>query len=226
MKKVILSLALLGAAFGAEAQIAAGTKLLSGSIGYSRQQNKQQNSNSPFNNPDFTAQTVNLTPTVGYFVAQNLAVGVNLNFTASKISGQEFGYVYDPANPNFPTPTLYDVKRKSRTINAGVFARYYTFVAEKAAFFGQAGAGYSNVYTNTTTSGRPQGFYGNVLPGFAFFPTDKFALELTLRGLSYNRVSARVGKNGDDKVRNVQNSFDLGVGLQDLRLGAAFYLGR
>jgi len=226
MKKVTLSLALLGAAFGAHAQIATGTKLLSGSIGYSQAENKTENA---FYDRKTKTQNFNLSPTIGYFVAENLAVGATLDFNSTRTKGTDYTYYY-PYYPSqlLPSPILYEFDNKTRTINAGAFARYYKFVGEKVAFFGQAGAGYTNVYSNNNSGDRPQGFYGNLLPGFTFFPTNKFALELTARGLSYSRVSVTTGQsfNGNDDIKSIQNTFDVGLGLKDLRVGAAFYLGR
>lgn len=222
MKKGILSLVLLGAAFSAQAQISAGTTLLSGSIGYTQSENKTENA---YLDQKSKTQVFNFTPTIGYFVAENLAVGVNLDFESTRTKGTDYYYYGSPYLSQFPAS--YKFNNKTRTINAGLFARYYKFVGEKVAFFGQAGAGYSNFYSNQKDGDRPQGFYGNILPGVTFFPTNKFALELTARGLSYSRVSAKVGatNNGED-VKAIQNGFDLGFGLQDLRVGASFYLGR
>jgi hypothetical protein len=125
-----------------------GRGLLSGSIGY---QSVKYGGND-------SQETFNFTPTIGYFVADNLALGLNGNVQlVGGYSGQN-------------------------TYSVGPFARYYRFVggSDKFALYGQGSIGYTH-YSGGLDLG-----YASITPGLAFFPIPRFGLEASLRGLSYS----------------------------------------
>jgi hypothetical protein len=128
-----------------------GRGLLSGSIGYRSDKYFGRESQDIFN----------FAPTVGYFVADNLALGINGNLQA--LGG----------NANYFDQTIYSV---------GPFARYYRFVggSDKFALYGQGSLGYTHY------SAGPNLGYVSIAPGLAFFPIPRFGLEASLRGLSYS----------------------------------------
>jgi hypothetical protein len=129
-----------------------GRGLLSGSIGYQSVKSVGIESQDLFN----------FTPTVGYFVADNLALGLNGNLQ-----------VYGGNSPFGRGQNIYSV---------GPFARYYRFVggSDKFALYGQGSVGYSHY-----SGGYNLGYLG-ITPGLAFFPIPRFGLEASLRGLSYS----------------------------------------
>ncbi len=152
MKK-LFALALLGLTSSfAHAQTTPLTKgrgLLSGSIGYRSDKYSGGQSRDIFN----------FTPTVGYFVADNLALGLNGDL---QLQG---GNAYGP-----------------NSFSLGPFARYYRFVggSDKFALYGQGSVGYRHY-----SGGSDLGYVG-ITPGLAFFPIPRFGLEASLRGLSYS----------------------------------------
>jgi hypothetical protein len=156
-----------------------GRGLLSGSIGY--RSDKYRGSD----NQD----TFNFTPTIGYFVADNLALGLNGNLQLLGGNSSVFG---------------------QNSYSVGPFARYYRFVggSDKFALYGQGSIGYSHY-----SGGFNFGYLG-ITPGLAFFPIPRFGLEASLRGLSYS-------SNFNDA-----HSFDLGLSLQNIQFGAAYYFGK
>ena len=131
-----------------------GRGLLSGSIGYHSDKYRGSDSQDLFN----------FTPTVGYFVADNLALGLNGNL-------QLLG-----GNSTYYGQTTYFV---------GPFARYYRFVGggDKFALYGQGNVGYS--HSSSDYERYNQGYVA-IMPGLAFFPIPRFGLEASLRGLSYS----------------------------------------
>ena len=225
MKKTLFGALLLSAAtLSAQAQISAGTKLLSGSIGYS-QQKRETSNNTPNSQPlELQNKQFNFTPGIGYFIADNLALGLQGNISLTKNEG----YTYS----GFPSG-YNKTESKTRTLSGGVFGRYYKFIGEKVAVYGQLGGGYQNIYYSNSLFGaltnsnanREQGFYAGLLPGIVFFPTDKIGLELTLRGISYNRLTIK-DEEGPQTSKQVSSNFDFGFGLNDLNLGISLYLGR
>jgi len=128
-----------------------GRGLLSGSIGY-RSGDLGDGGN---------LNLFNFTPSVGYFVADNLAIGLNGDLLLQGGTAS-----YDRQN-------MYSV---------GPFARYYRFVggSDKFALYGQGSLGYRHY------SGGADLGYVAITPGLAFFPIPRFGLEASLRGLSYS----------------------------------------
>ncbi|RSK48093.1 hypothetical protein [Hymenobacter rigui] len=229
MKKSIFGAIILGfSTLSVQAQIAAGTKLLSGSIGYSRQKQEQSVSLPGISTMEIKNETAYFTPSVGYFVADNLALGISAGASLNKSQG--YYYVNSPYGPTY-VPT----ENKTRSLSGGLFGRYYKFVGEKFALYGQLGGGYQNIYTSGNTANgfprgadnRQEGFYASLLPGIVFFPTNKLGLELTLRGATYNRLTDKRDTSGSGiEVKNTTSNLDLGFGLNDLNLGISLYLGR
>ncbi|RFP64872.1 hypothetical protein D0N36_11885 [Hymenobacter lapidiphilus] len=223
MKKALLGAFLLSAgALSAQAQISAGTKLLTGSIGYSQQ---KQETSSPIirgQRLDVKYKQFNFNPSGGYFVADNLALGITggLYLAAS----QNYNYALSLGQ-------VQKEERKTRALSGGIFGRYYKFLGDKFALYGQLGGGYQNVYNSNSPdvaapypiTSRQWGLYANLLPGIVFFPVDKLGLELALRGVRYGHVKTAYGQNG---LRTTDSSFNFGFGLNDLNLGISLYLGR
>ena len=151
----LFTIALLGLTSGiAHAQTTPLTKgrgLLSGSIGYHSDKYRGSDSQNTFN----------FTPTVGYFVADNLSIGLNGNLQVVGDNSSSFG---------------------QNAYSVGPFVRYYRFVggSDKFALYGQGSVGYSHY-----SGGYDLGYVG-ITPGIAFFPIPRFGLEASLRGLSYS----------------------------------------
>lgn len=221
MKTFIGCLALsLAAATGAQAQIAKGTTLLTGNIGYTTETNKSGSYESK-------ASRFEGNLGAGHFLADNLMLGLNLGY----VTGSEDYPVYRPIDPLDPYVVYGDYTTKE--FNIGPMLRYYKFVGgDQAAFFGQLGGGYRSAQQLAEPNSAPgynsykrkqTGFYGQLTPGFVFFPTPKFGLELSFRGISYENLT---GKQDAYLPEIKTSSLDFGFGLSDLRFGASFYLGR
>ena len=230
MKHYLLGLLALATTSAAQAQISAGTVLLGGNIGYRQQLAKVTATDFRPAYEDRLRQ-ITLSPTAGYFVADNLVVGVQINWQQEVHKYPAIVPVVISPGPGQPTAAVLYGENTTRRLQVGPFARYYRFVGAKAAFYGQAGVGYAAttyedkppVYFGNADSGN-SGFYGQLSPGFVYFPTSLFALELGMRGLTYQHIAF----SGEDYSRQDLTSsiFDAGFRLHDLRLGASFYLGR
>ena len=223
MKKTILNALLLSAvALSAQAQISAGTKLLTGSIGYDQQNRETSSPVIVGSRSDLKYKRFNFDPSGGYFVAENLVLGLTAGLGLN--TSQDYNYL--AANNQ-----VQKQERKTRELRGGIFGRYYKFIGEKVAVYGQLGGGYQNAHFSNrpdnlsayTTNNRQWGLYANLLPGIVFFPIDKLGLELTLNGARYNHVKTEYGQSG---LRTTDNSVAFGFGLSDLNLGISLYLGR
>ncbi|GAA4351663.1 hypothetical protein GCM10023185_10510 [Hymenobacter saemangeumensis] len=232
----------LASASTAQGQIAAGTMMLGGSVGYIQQSTEGAVGNT--NEKLSELWQFNVSPTAAYFLVDNLAVGLNLGYSGS--TGTLYNYIraVPIGGTGSGVTVLQDVSElRSYNLRVGPIARYYQFVGEKAALFGQLGGGYqANRMEGETTSADPLyvsselvtggGFFAQLMPGFAFFPTHKLALEVTLGGFGYQRQTQKATFTQPAMVpaSNVReytaSSFGASFGLSSLQLGAVFYLGR
>ncbi|MET3028422.1 outer membrane beta-barrel protein [Flavobacterium sp. UW10123] len=134
-----------------------------------------------------------INPKFGYLIADNFAVGGDLDFGGSKVDAND-------AKTNF--------------FGIGAFARYYFFEADKKRFkaYGDLGFGYSHFreqgnvvgggrYDNTTN-----GIKANITIGVNYFFSKKFAATFTLADiLTYNNANPENGASS--------SSFELNINL-------------
>lgn len=225
MKKIIAGTTLLSLAFlSAQAQITAGTKSVSGSIGYYSSKSETSVAPPSSNTNSNSNTSFNLTPTISYFVAENLALGLSASLS---IGQQQYTQYYS----DYTGSRYANIEEKSRGFSIAPVARYYKFLGDKVAIYGQLSAGYSN--DKNVSKSSEAGFnstirhgngYGAALsPGIVFFPTEKIGLEVYLGGLGYSHASTKL--EGFD-YKTVDNHFNFGFGISNLNFGAAIYLGR
>lgn len=223
MKKLAFSLLLLGCAATAHAQTSAGTVLLGGSVGYGS--NKEESSSGQLA-AERNWREFQFFPTAGYFVADNLALGLAGHFSSNK--SEVSATRYDPAYGIYQS----EYTSKSRGAAIGPFVRYYHMAGEKIGFYGQFAGRYqshrleekSEVPFETTNS-KSTGFGAFFTPGFVFFPTNKLGLELTMGNLGYSRNTTTQEATSQRQEQKITSSgFGAFFGLQNLALGASFYL--
>ncbi|MDJ0366153.1 hypothetical protein QMK33_13420 [Hymenobacter sp. H14-R3] len=204
MKLLFATAALLGLAQAGYAQTAikAGTIQLGGGVGYSR--TSQDRPGTIYNGNTSTKVTdtysqFSIAPSVGFFVADNLAVGINAN--------------YQSTNQN-----------DARYFQAGAFVQYYQMVSEQFGFTGTLGGGYQHVKSSSAYDGQ-NGFYAGLTPGLVFFPIPKLAIGASIGGLNYSRLSYKAnGFNGSDTYSS--STFGANFGLSQLLFSGTYYFGR
>ncbi|WBO84203.1 hypothetical protein [Hymenobacter yonginensis] len=227
MKKLATSLLLLGAATAAHAQTSAGTVLLGGNVGYSSSKEEYSPSSLGSSSSERTQREFRFSPSVGYFVADNLAVGLIADLQTNKTKQPYTEY-------DQGVPSTYRFESTGSYKSIGPFVRYYKMIGEKAGFYGQLAGGYrtgrsrseSNAPFFEGSDGKYRGSYANLTPGFVFFPTPKIGLELTSGSIGYYN-----NKNTQEPTRqrigqdNKSSGFGAYFGLQNLNIGASIYLG-
>lgn len=150
---------------------------------------------------DVKTSSFSITPTLGYFVADNLAVGVNVGFNSNTYFNED----------------------KQTSFNVGPFVRYYKFIADdKFAFVADAGFNVgSGTYDSELFGERKfSNFNIYVSPGFAYFFSPKWSLDFQLSGISYN--SSDPDKDNDD---DKSNSFEFGLSSFNPSLGFRYFIG-
>lgn len=235
----MLSILLLGATMGvAQAQTESGKVLLNSTINYSRFNNESNTTGSvayPTNvDNDYSGFNFNFSPKVGLFVADNLAVGLDLGGGTG--SRQDNRTEYNNTDNTFLS---YNIKQTSRQINLGPFVRYYKMLGEKAGLYGQLTGGYlrrlekqrseyvgnpSNDYSNETET---RGGYASFSPGFVYFPSKKFGIDLAMGGFTYNKSKSETHYDsaGQGSSTNTGSSLAANFGIQYVSVGASLYLG-
>ncbi|WDO13030.1 porin family protein [Flavobacterium sp. WW92] len=198
MKKIILTVAAVFAFGFANAQeettegFKKGDVFISGAVGFGSTKTG-----------DFKTSDFEIAPRVGYFVTENIAVGVAVGYQSSKV---EFG----------------GEDAKNNTLSVGAFGRYYFTPASKFSLFGQLGVNY-NSYDNEfdLEAGELGEFKGDgfgvvVAPGVSYFITKNFSLEATFGILGFE--TTKPDADGAEKT----NSFDFGLDMRDINLGLVY----
>jgi len=195
MKKVILSaLAVFTFAF-ANAQeategFAKGDLFISGAFGFGSTKTG-----------DFKTNDFVIAPKLGYFVSENIALGLALGYETSKIE-------------------LGSESAKNNTLSVGAFGRYYTTPTSKFSFFGQLGLNYNSYDNEFDSSGlgesKGNGFDIALAPGVSYFIASNFALEATFGILGYS--TTKPDADGAEKT----TAFQFGLDTRDINLGLVY----
>jgi hypothetical protein len=142
----------------------------------------------------------NVAPSIGYFLFDNFALGIGLDYTSSSETrvGQE--------------------KAKDADLLFGPFARYY-FPFEDKAIFLQANFGFGNSSDNLTINGENQKINTNIFavgagPGFTIFSNDAIGLEALVK-YNYARSKFDINVGGVKTTTTTKtNQIALSLGLQ------------
>ncbi len=213
MKKIIFTAAAIFAFGIANAQdkkestgegFAKGNVFIMGSAGFSTE-----------STGDFSNNSFSFSPRVGFFVTNNIAVGLAIGFDGSK---QE-----DIVGGGFTTT------EDTRTdFSIGAFGRYYFNPASKFSVFGELGFNVlSRKDENSSSNGgitvssetKSNGFNVAAAPGISYFVSDSFALEAKWGLLQYETTEpdAPAGFTAQST-----DTFSLGLNFDALSIGLLY----
>ena len=148
---------------------------------------------------DAKSSSFNFSPKAGYFVNENIAVGLGLNIGSTTVdNGAEV---------------------KTNSFEGEVFGRYYFTPASQFSLFGQLGAQFGS--NKMEVEGVPgdstsKTFGVNAGVGVSYFLNSNWALEAGWAGLGYH--SDDNGGEGADKT----NTFGLNVDLSAINFGLVY----
>lgn len=176
----------------AHAQTSSGNMMIGGSVGFSSVAREGGSVND--------ASSFTFSPSFGYFISDNLAIGTSLTVSSSRTGTGS-------------------AKTVNSSFGLGPFARYYKFTGnENFAIFGQAGLSFA--------SGKTDPAFGNVtknnsitfslFPGAAYFFNEHWAMELAITGFVISSTDPNTDNN-NDKVTRVDfslHSFSPNLGLR------------
>ncbi len=202
MKKIIFAAAALFAFGFANAQdakeesagggFANGDVFISGSVGINSSKTG-----------DFKTNDFNITPRVGFFVADNIAIGASLGYMSTKLDdGSD-----DVSNSAF---------------SVGVFGRYYATPASDFSFFAELGFDYLSYDSEFAVidgeifvgDSKPSEMRIGLRPGVSYFMSSNWALEASIGALEYSSYDP----DGGDKT----TGFGLNVDLTNVNVGLIY----
>jgi len=189
MKRIVTVFALAMICSGAFAQFNQGRYLVGGALSLTATTEKSQSGGTTTTvgkNTDFT-----FTPTFGYFVIDNLAVGAAIDASVQSFKAD------GSSSKNSASVTTIDP-----------FVRYYL---DPGIFFqgriGFGGASYKNTTGSTTTTSKGSVFSWDIGAGYAYFLTDNVAVEPLIK---YGVQSVKAKNAGDSKTTNGGIQFQIG----------------
>lgn len=197
MKKVLLSVAALFAFGIASAQdkettggkgFSNGDIFMTGTVGVSSEKTGDVKST------DFT-----IAPSVGMFVSDNIAVGLEVGFSSSK-------------DENPPAEDI-----KTTMFMVGAFGRYYTTPKNDFSFFAELGVFYGSQKIEQDPNELKTDVFGAQLtPNISYFVSEHFALEAGFGALSY--TNSKPDADGAEST----NNFSLGLDLTSINFGLTY----
>ena len=228
MKELFLTatLGLLVATSYAQTPIKAGTIQLGGNVGYSQQ--NSDNSYNYYTGTDYIYTTQHITiksffinPMAGYFVADNLAVGLSVAQNSYNTT-----YSYD-------TPYLAGNNQRNNQFSLGGFVQYYRMFTDHFGLVGTLNANYNHgtstsSYATGSSRGTNNGFSTGLTPSIVFFPVPKFSIGASIGniGYSYSTNEVEVYDNMLASGTNRGSSFGANFGLSYLAFNGTYYFGR
>jgi outer membrane protein len=202
LKRIVsLCIGMMAIAASSHGQIMSGSWLIGGSAGFGFGGSKTEvQVGSVTTSTKVSTSNVIVSPRAGYFLIDNLAVGVDLDLSGYG-STERDGV---------------DIQRSSTTFfTVGPFVRYYIPLGEVYPFI-EGGVGFGSVtYKNSLNNVETKTTHGlmdiGVGPGLAVFVTDNVAIEGLLR---FIRSSERYDFPPSTEVRIIDSGMQLSIGVQ------------
>lgn len=179
-----------------------GNFIVGGTLGFSSSASDIETTvdGSNASNESATATQLNIAPSIGYFLVDNFAFGIGLDYTLSTVDGDDRNSV-------------------DSDLLFGPYARYYFPVGDDMAFFIEASSGFGNSVDEITVGNNSQLVNNSVFaigvgPGFTIFSNNAFGIEALVK-YNYARSDSdlEVG-NTTSTSTTMTNAIDFSVGFQ------------
>lgn len=223
MKSKLLIVGLLCTiTFTTNAQTEKGKSLINGAIGFGS--NKTDNISTGLSTSNQKSSYFTVAPNYGYFVSNNLAIGLGLSFLQNKQTANSTDIIAS-------TPIFRSQVYKQSTFTIHPFLRKYIDVAEKFKFFGHlnGGIGFGTIetkndynYTTTPTTSEDKykvtSYHAALSPGFAFYPSKKWGIEFSFPLIAYNKFkpneeTTTITLSSNETINFATNSFNPNIGF-------------
>lgn len=210
-KKIIMMAALCAVGSAASAQLEKGRLMIGGNVGYSRNSYEGYSNTSSFSSNNFKSNAFAISPTAGYFINDNLAIGTNLSYTNRKTNSTSY----------FRKESLYGVNP---------FIRYYLNISPDFKFFAEfmmgASVGKSDEVSNGFIYKNKRKEYSAALaPGLAFLPAKKWSVDLRFDLINYTNSQVKNTNPDAESNRYVgSNYFNFGLSTIRPSIGVNYHL--
>src|SRR5690606_26424508 len=150
----------------------------------------------------------------GYFINDNIAVGARVSFTGSKLT---------PADTSDPMV-------KSSGFGVSLFTRYYVPIADNFYFYGQFAYGLASVKSKTelrdVETEMPKTISNNlsISPGFTFFPTEKFAFDMSVGLLGWTGSKTVDNTNPANEITRRTSNLNVNFNLSTVNFGILYFI--
>jgi hypothetical protein len=185
--------------------IQGGDFLFGSTVGFSATRSKisQLGGTSGDKNPRSTQ--INLNPDIGYFLLDDFALGIGMDYT--------YSFQRDADNN----------RRTDSDFLFGPFFRYYVPVQEDMAFFGVLDFGFGNSSNENLLTGGNESVSSNIFavgvgPGFTILSSNAIGLEAIMK---YNFARSKF----DTELNGIKTSTTTHTNQFDISLGLQFYFG-
>lgn len=229
--KLLLAVALCAMVFTANAQTEKGKSFINGSVGFgSNKSGNEDNENNSLYNFTNDGRSFNISPSFGHFFSDNLAIGIGLGYNNSRNTTDNSSL---NNNYNYISSRI----EKLETFSIGPFVRYYVDITHEFKFFGQLNTVIG--FGNGNTSGNETSYYftnpnpaaqsievdrdyksktysASINPGFAFFPSKRWAIEFSFPLINYNKMKIKEQNLYIQKNENFSfatSSFNPSIGI-------------
>jgi hypothetical protein len=201
MKKIILIASFLITSLSISAQTDQGTLFVGGGLnfGSAKSKTKTTTSTTSTTQDGFTTTSFGISPGIGYFVSDKLAIGLDISYQGST----------DKA----PAPS--DVKFRNTAFGFTPYLRYYLMLEDNFGFTGSFGVSVSSI-TSKSTSGSttvdgPKGsnLAVGITPGIVYFPTTRIGLEANFGFLGFTSSKQEEINGSNNKVETTNTEFGL-----------------
>ena len=173
-------------------------------IGFSSASSKVTQENESSGTSEVTrpnSSQINIAPSVGYFILDDFAIGISMDYTFNNVveEGEE--------------------KVKDSDLLFGPFARYYLPLGDDMAFILEANVGFGNATDVANINGDNQSIKANIFafgvgPGFTIISGEAIGLEALIK-YNYARGNFDTQIAGvHQKTTSITNQFDFSIGLQ------------
>ncbi|HAD98029.1 MAG TPA: hypothetical protein DCG19_11530 [Cryomorphaceae bacterium] len=198
----------------AMAQPLANHLYLGGSLGFQTEKTTSTQGNIKVDYPKTTQY--NFSPAIGYTLTDNWLLGVRAGIGGSKTTD---------LNPI----TNEEIISRTTIGGAEIFGRYYFNLSERFFFYPDLGIGFASSSSEeeedgvTETGPETNIFQIGVTPGFAYYPTTHWGIELSVGFVGFTSVTS-TDERPDPNTETQTNGFDFVLNMASVNVGISYLL--
>lgn len=204
-KLILLVIGLLLAGSGIAQVTQQGNFILGSTIGFSSANSKitQDKGTGETQKENPYSTQLSLAPSIGYFLIDNLPLGIRMDYTFSSVKDQN------------------DLRAENSNVLFGPFTRYYMPMNNNLYFFGEAGFGFGNSRDTKDLETGTQKINTNLFsfgvgPGVTIIATNAIGLEALVK---YNYARSKF----DTEILGVKQNTTSNTNQISISLGVQFY---